>query len=114
MTETQAKEILIDLINYMAYKETDRSLFTVDKNRLFGESHYCIDPAIASHAPSPWGEGEVFEQKMAQLLQWGSRSGCNKASLDEAIKTLQCGDHYLNRIIRKAGLLRSLARTQRS
>lgn len=40
MTENEAKELLIDGIDYAAYRETKHSLWDSDKNKLFGEDHY--------------------------------------------------------------------------
>jgi hypothetical protein len=102
MTVTEAKELLIDGMNYAAYKETDHSLWATDKDRLFGEPHYHEDSPAFS--PSVWGDGEEFETKMAQLLKWALQLGSAKGDYREAIRTLRGGDHYLNRIVERAGL----------
>ena len=52
MTITEAKELLIDGMNYAAYKETEHSLWLTDKDRLFGEPHYHDDRRVFS--PSVW------------------------------------------------------------
>ena len=40
MTAEEARQIVVEGINYAAYKETDSSLYDSDKNRLFGSDHY--------------------------------------------------------------------------
>jgi len=53
MTTAEARELIIDGINYAAYRETDSSLHDSDKNRFFGSEHYKSDSFIAQ--PSPVG-----------------------------------------------------------
>jgi hypothetical protein len=101
MTESEAKELLIGLMNYAAYRETPHSLWPTDMNRLFGERHYSEDRPLES--PSVW-EGEQFESKMAELLEWGTRLRSKKGDWRVAVRTLRKGDHYLNRIIKLAKL----------
>jgi len=104
VTEVQAKELIIDGMNYAAYKETDRSLFVEDKNRLFGAEHFALEPhAFDDGRPSPWGTGEQFESRMADLLRWAVALGSSQGDYQEAFAVLKRGDHYLNRIISKAG-----------
>jgi hypothetical protein len=43
MTPDEARHIIIEGINYAAYRETDSSLHDADKNRLFGFDHYKSD-----------------------------------------------------------------------
>ncbi len=102
MTETEAKELLIDLINYAAYRETPHSLWPSDMNTLFGDKHYPDDRPLESK--SVWGDGEEFESKMAELLGWGVRFGSAKGDWRIAVRTLRGGQHYLNRIIQRASL----------
>lgn len=102
MTEAEAKDLLIEGMNFAAYHETDHSLWDSDKNRLFGEEHYHSGRFVAQ--PSVWGEGEEFETKMAELLRWAvwlDRSGTRYTT---AMELLLAGNHYLNRIIKRAGL----------
>jgi hypothetical protein len=66
MTAEEARHIIIEGINYAAYKETDSSLYDSDKNRLFGSDHYNSGRHIVK--PSPWAEDD-FEEKMAMLLR---------------------------------------------
>jgi hypothetical protein len=65
MTTDEARQLIIDGINYAAYRETDSSLHDSDKNRLFGSEHYTSGRPV--YNPSPWAEGD-FEEKMATLL----------------------------------------------
>ena len=101
VTDAEAKELLIDGINYAAYKETEHSLWPSDKNRLFGEPHY--EEGLRD-GKSTWGAGEDFESKMATLLRWAVQLGTTKGDYLLAIRQLVTGDHYINQIIRRAGL----------
>jgi hypothetical protein len=40
MTTDEARDLVIEGINYAAYRETDSSLHDTDKNRLYGSAHY--------------------------------------------------------------------------
>jgi hypothetical protein len=102
MTDTQAKELLISGIDFAAYRETNHSLWDSDKNRLFGAEHYVSGRPVLQ--PSVWGEGEEFEENMAKLLRWAVQLGSAEGSYTEAIRKLASGEHYLNRIVRRAGL----------
>jgi len=102
VTDIEAKELLIGGMEYAAYRETEHSLWGSDKNRLFGGQHY--ESGRLTVQPSVWGEGEQFEEKMAELLRWAVRLGSSKASYEEAIRVLLSGDHQINSIIRRAGL----------
>jgi hypothetical protein len=102
MTEDEAKELLIDGMNYAAYHETIHSLWDSDKNKLFGSEHYVSARPVFQ--PSVWGDGEDFEQKMADLLRWAIQLGRSDERYSEAIRTLLCHEHYLSRIIKRAGL----------
>ena len=103
MRDDEAKELLIDGMNYAAYRETDHSLYASDKNKLFGSEHYS-DGDRPIVAPSPRGQGEVFEKKMEDLLRWALQLGTKKGNYREAIATLRKGDHYINGIIERAKL----------
>ena len=102
MTVDEAKELLIEGMNYGAYRETNQSLWDEDKNKLFGAERYQSGRPVL--APSVWGEGEAFEAKMTELLRWAVQLSSTKGSYREAIKVLLAGDHYLNRIIRRVGV----------
>ena len=102
MTDDEAKEALIEGMNYAAYRETDHSLWDSDKNKLFGSEHYISGRAVFQ--PSVWGEGEEFERKMAELLRWAIQLGRSDDKYANAIRTIRCCEHYLNRIIRRVGL----------
>jgi hypothetical protein len=69
MTMEEARQAVVDGINYAAYKETDSSLYDSDKNRLFGSEHNRSDRVVVK--PSPWAEGD-FEGEMAVLLRWAN------------------------------------------
>ncbi len=101
MSEDEAKEIVIEAMNYAAYRETDHSLFDSDKNRLFGSEHYTSGRPIAY--PSPW-EGSEFERKMMDLLRRGSELDKRNAELKDALALLSAGDSYLGSLIRLSGV----------
>src|SRR5215470_4949154 len=65
VTLEEAREIVIDGIDYAAYRETDVSLHDSDKNLLFGSEHYKSDRHVIK--ASPWSVGK-FEETMAMLL----------------------------------------------
>jgi hypothetical protein len=67
MTPEEARQIIVEGINYAAYRETDSSLYGSDKNRLFGSEHYNSGRHVLK--PSPWSEGN-FEEKMAMQPRW--------------------------------------------
>jgi len=69
MTLDEARHLVIEGINYAAYRETDSSLHNSDKNSLFGSERYKSDRPV--YQPSPWAEGD-FEEKMAVLLTWAN------------------------------------------
>jgi hypothetical protein len=100
MTDTRAKEIIISAMNYIAYAEFDTSLYTSDRNRLFGSDHFVDEPFTAPpERPSPWA-GSDSEEKLANVLALAST--INNPDFDAAIATLLNGDHYLTKIIRLA------------
>lgn len=98
MTSDQARERVIDGINYAAYHETDFSLFDTDKNRLFGSEHYESGRIIVR--PSPWPEGD-FEEKMASLLSWANTLNSGDPTFSEAQQIIENEDSALGRIIRR-------------
>ena len=101
MTIVEAKEIVISAMNYAAYREFECSLYVADRNQLFGEEHFSLEPnTTPADRPSPW-QGAQFEEKMAELLAIGSNL-TEREQFRKAIGTLLAGDNYLNRIIRKA------------
>src|SRR5260370_16382353 len=69
LTPAEARELIVDGINYAAYKETESSLHDSDKNRLFGSERFNSGREVVG--PSPWSEGD-FEEKMAMLLRWAN------------------------------------------
>lgn len=69
MTLEEARLVIVEGINYAAYKETASSLHDSDKNRLLGSKHYKSGREVVK--PSPWAEAD-FEEKMAMLLCWAN------------------------------------------
>lgn len=98
MTKSEAKELVIEGINYAAYRETDSSLFDSDKNRLYGEDHYHSGRMIVR--PSPWA-GDDFEQKMTALLGWAKRLTSGQPEFAAALTLLRDDDSVLGRVIRQ-------------
>ncbi|MBZ5643877.1 MAG: hypothetical protein LAO19_14030 [Acidobacteriia bacterium] len=97
MTPGEARQLVIDGINYAAYHETDFSLHDSDKNRLFGSEHYKSGRPV--YDPSPWAEGD-FEEKMALLLVWANVLNRSVPAFTEAQKLLESEDSVLGRVIR--------------
>jgi hypothetical protein len=81
MTSDEARNLIIEGLNYAAYHETDSSLHDTDKNRLWGSEHYNSGRHVAN--PSPWEEGD-FEEKMTVLLGWANILNCNLSECQEA------------------------------
>ena len=99
MTQEEARQMIVDGINYAAYKETDSSLHDADKNRLFGSEHYRSDRVVVK--PSPWAEGD-FEEKMAMLLRWANTLNRSDPAFGEAQCLLEPEDSVIGRVIRRA------------
>lgn len=97
MTAVEAKERLISLMDYIAYREIGTSLYDSDKNRLFGEEHYRSERPV--YSKSPW-EGGGFEGKMARLLKTARCYKSTSSQYREAIRHLRfSGGAVLNRVI---------------
>ncbi len=99
MTADEARELVIEGINYAAYRETDFSLHDADKNRLWGSERYRSGRIVVK--PSPWAEGD-FEEKMAILLRWANSLNRSVPAFKEAQKTLQDEDSIIGRVVRRA------------
>ena len=99
MTRDEAAGLVIEGMNYAAYKETDSSLYDSDKNRLFGSDHYKSDRIVVR--PSPWAEGK-FEEKMATLLILANSINSSSPEFANAQKLLASEESVLGRVIRKA------------
>jgi hypothetical protein len=97
MTPEEAREIVVEGINYAAYRETDSSLYDSDKNRLFGSEHYNSGRHVAK--PSPWSEGN-FEEKMAKLLLWANALNASAPPFAQAQALLEAEESILGRVIR--------------
>jgi hypothetical protein len=98
MTLEEARRVIVEAINYAAYKETDSSLYDSDKNRLFGSEHYKSDREVIE--PSPWAEGD-FEEKMAMLLGWANVLNGSVAAFAQAQSLLQDEDSVIGRVIQR-------------
>ena len=99
MTPDEARSLIIEGINYTAYRETDSSLYDSDKNRLFGSERYKSGRIIVS--PSPWADGD-FEEKMATLLRWGTVLNRSVPAFEEALTLLEHEESLIGRIIRRS------------
>ena len=100
MTVEEAKEIIIGAMNYAAYKETPHSLWTEDKNRLFGSTHFVSDRTALTS--SVWAEN--FEAKMVELLRWASRLQSKDPKFKEAVYVLRDGNALLSTLIQQSGI----------
>ena len=98
MTLEEARLLIIEGINYAAYKETDSSLHDSDKDRLFGSEHYKSCRHIVK--PSPWAEGD-FEEKMAMLLGWANTLNRSDPAFAQALNLLEGEDSLIGRVIRR-------------
>jgi len=99
MTADEARELIVEGINYAAYRETDSSLHDSDKNRLWGSEHYKSGRIVAR--PSPWAEGN-FEEKMTALLRWANTLNRSVPAFEEAQRILGGEDSIIGRVVRRA------------
>jgi hypothetical protein len=99
MTPEEARQAVVDGIDYAAYKETGSSLYDSDKNRLFGSEQCRSDRIVLK--PSPWAEGD-FEGKMAMLLRWVNALNSSDPALAEAQSLLEGEDSVIGRVIRRS------------
>ena len=99
MTLDEARQLVVDGINYAAYHETYFSLHDSDKNCLLGAEHYKSDRPV--YDASPWGEGD-FEEKMAILLVWANAMNRSVPAFAEAQKLLEDEDSTIGSVIRIA------------
>ena len=95
MTSDEARQLVIDGINYAAYRETDSSLHDSDKNLLFGSEHYRSGRPIVK--PSPWAEGD-FEEKMAMLLVWANVLNRSVPAFTDAQRLLEGEESVIGRV----------------
>lgn len=98
MTPDEARHLIIEGINYAAYKETDSSLYDSDKNRLFGSEHYKSGRIVVK--ASPWAGGD-FEEKMTTLFGLANALNRSMPSFAEAQRLLESEDSLIGRIIRR-------------
>jgi hypothetical protein len=99
MTTDEARQFVIEGINYAAYREAGYSLYDSDKNRLFGSEHYNSGQPV--YGPSRWAEGD-FESKMTKLLVWANMLNRSVPEFTEAQRLLEGEDSVLGRVIRSA------------
>jgi hypothetical protein len=99
MTSDEARERIINGMNFAAYHQTDSSLYDSDKNRLFGSEHYKSDRPV--YNPSPCPEGD-FEQKMTTLLVWANALNRSDPTFAEAQRVLEDEDSIIGRLIQRA------------
>src|ERR1700727_1821514 len=99
MTPDEARHVIIEGIDYAAYRETDSSLYDSDKNLLWGSEHYNSGRWVVK--PSPWAEGD-FEEKMTTLLGIANTLNRSVPSFAEAQKLIEGEDSVLGRVIRRA------------
>jgi hypothetical protein len=95
----EARQLVIDGIDYAAYHESDFSLHDSDKNRLFGSEHY--ESGRPVYEPNPWAEGD-FEEKMAILLVWANALNRSVPAFTEAQRLLEGEDSVVGRVVRSA------------
>lgn len=104
MTPEEARQIIVEGINYAAYRETESSLYDSDKNRLFGSEYYNSGRHAAK--PSPWSEGN-FEEKMAMLLRWANTLNASVPTFGQAQALLEAEDSVMGRVIRLSKISQS-------
>jgi amino acid transporter len=97
MTSEEARQIVVDGIDYAAYREADSSLHDSDKNRLFGSERFSSGRVVVK--PSPWAEGD-FEGKIAVLLRWANALNSSNPDFAEAQSLLEGEDSVIGRVIR--------------
>ncbi len=98
MNLDEARNLIIEGINYAAYRKTESSPHDSDKNRLFGSEHYNSGRLVVNS--SPWSEGD-FEEKMATLLRWANSLNKSNPAFSEAQRVLENEDAVIGRIIRR-------------
>ena|ERR1700719_3622546 len=99
MTPDEARDMIIEGMNYAAYKETDSSLHDADKNRLFGSEHYKSGRPIVKS--SQWAEG-AFEEKMSALLSLAKVLNRSAPAFKEAQTLLEGENSVIGQIIRRS------------
>ena len=98
MTLEEARLLIVEGINYAAYKETASSLHDSDKNRLLGFEHYKSGREVVK--PSPWAEGD-FEERMAMLLRWANALNRSDSAFEQAQNLLEGEESSIGRVIRR-------------
>jgi hypothetical protein len=98
MTLEEARLVIVEGINYAAYKETDSALHDADKNRLVGSEHYKSGREVVK--ASPWAEGD-FEEKMAMLLRWANALNRSVPAFAQEQSLLEDEDSVIGRVVRR-------------
>lgn len=98
MTLEEARRVIVEGINYAAYKETESSLHDSDKNRLLGSEHYRSGRDVVK--ASPWAVGD-FEEKMAMLLRWANALNRSVPAFAQAQSLLEDENSVIGRVIRR-------------
>ena len=98
MTLEEARLLIVEGINYAAYKETASSLHDSDKNRLLGFEHYKSGREVVK--PSPWADGD-FEEKMATLLRWANTLNRSNPAFAQAQSVLEGDESPVGRVTRR-------------
>lgn len=101
MTSDEARQLIIESINYAARRETDSSPHDSDKNLLPGSEHYRSGRFVDK--PSPWAEGD-FEEKMAMLLRWAKALNRSVPAFTEAQRLLEGEESVNGRVVRRTKL----------
>jgi hypothetical protein len=99
LTSDEARELIIEGIDYAAYRETNSSLHDSDKNRLFGSEHYKSGRLVVSS--SPWAKQD-FEEKMSMLLRWAKDLNRSVPAFEEAKRLLANEESVIGRVIRSS------------
>lgn len=99
MTADEARLLIVEGINFAAYRETNSSLYDTDKNRLLGSEYYKSGRLVVE--PSPWAEGD-FEEKMATLLKWANALNRSVPAFTAAQELLADEDSVIGHIIQRA------------
>lgn len=99
MPQDEARELIVEGINYAAYRETDSSLHDSDKNLLFGSEHYKSGRVVTKS--SPWSDGD-FEKKMAMLLRLANCLNRSVVAFSEAQRVLESEYSLIGHVVRRA------------
>ena len=74
MTPDEARELIIEGMNYAAYKETDSSLHDADKNRLFGSDHLLRLANVLNSSIPAFKEAQTLLEDENSILLTGHKA----------------------------------------